>query len=378
MKLKFFTIYITLIFSLVSVYSKGQTDKNENAYIPVNLADCMKHLKEKLHPTVVEKFANVEVDDIGNVESSMEGEYFNGLTAYIDTYWLANKKTKLDNYFILNKLPNPGGYYILRVFISYLNNPKIDLIQSLRKSIPKSKFLPPAFPRENYLEREFSGVTELKFGELLMEGFYINKLDGYGQKVNFAYLEKNGEYEIRSLNLDSIIISELSNVSPFVGYSKDCNNRISTISRRGKSGMINISGEILFDLEYDDISLLSYCEKYISARKNGKYCLFNTNKDMIIDYKYQYFSLIVPTKELNKFVFSVKKDEKIGVVDENDKEIIPLIYDDGGRHLVENKNGKQFLIFGKGKKYGAVDFNNKEIIPFMYNSYSEVIDFSTK
>ena len=117
--------------------------------------------------------------------------------------------------------------------------------------------------------------------------------------------------------------------------------------------------------------------------KKGKYGLLNEMTEklsvpMVYDHIIQYFSFDEST------YYSVKKNGKFGLINQNNEIIIPIQYDDISLDFVYKKNDKNEheIVVAKGKKYGTVNLKNQIRIPFQYDelqriSYSELYKAKT-
>jgi len=105
----------------------------------------------------------------------------------------------------------------------------------------------------------------------------------------------------------------------------DCSNRIIEyyiVEKDGKCGVLDNKGEVLYNLEYDDIEIrqmIIFPDGFLGvfdfiAKKNGKYALLNGKN---FDFEYDE---ITP----HEYDFIVKKDGKYGVVTCENKVLIEI------------------------------------------------------
>lgn len=173
------------------------------------------------------------------------------------------------------------------------------------------------------------------------------------------------------------------------------NNSIA--KKNGKFGVINNQNKEIFPFIYDDINELDEVENL-----KNTYILSNKNEDKIVNSNGKillsgYQSILPIFYDHSKFI--VKKNNKFGIVDLQNKILLPIIYEEisdwveygpENRHIVK-RNGKygmvehksfkekipliydfvfiaRGLVFvGKNKKYGVIDLNNNVLCPLKFD-----------
>ena len=114
--------------------------------------------------------------------------------------------------------------------------------------------------------------------------------------------------------------------------------------------------EIMVQPKYEITEVFE--QKYIKAKINGKWSLLDQEGKMIIPPKYDDVSNI---DRGTKSVFYVVKDEKIGLVNRQGKEIAPIDYD------VISEGEKEVFVLTQGDLRGVL-FKQKILVPSIYEN----------
>ncbi len=267
-----------------------------------------------------------------------------------------------------------------------------------------------------------------------LEYDFIEPYDtSHGHYSEYYNARKGKIFSIINKNLDKIGES----YEPIYSNFRTDNPTISFKNLKGKFGLIDKNGNIKIPFIYDK-ELRFEGNNYAIASKNNQTGVIDSSNRILIPFGkqnvYEIFDrfddkpkdspnyFVVENKTNSKIVniynktildgyesirpifydhskFIVKKNEKLGVADINNKILAPIIYDEfsdwveygpENRHIVkigskygmlEEKTFKQkipvdysfifisrFVVFvGKNKKYGIIDLNNKILCPFIYD-----------
>lgn len=136
-----------------------------------------------------------------------------------------------------------------------------------------------------------------------------------------------------------------------------------------KEGLIDKNGKEIIPLIYDELirvsNSFSYVGKYDESGDSKKYAIINErNGKVVVSLKYEnLYSNFEPFFPFHARLAKVKLKNKVGVVNEKGKVIIPLIYDS-----IESL-GTGYVVFKDGK-YGYMDEDFKIIVPII-NDYKE-------
>lgn len=207
-------------------------------------------------------------------------------------------------------------------------------------------------------------------------------------------IARNGEGEgIININQKNIIPFKYN----FIQYIND--SFMIALNSDGKYGVINISNEEVLPFEYDEIHKVSESNDYCRLAKNNKSGLINTNNGIIV-IPVEYESIYYVDKEYieNELVVA-QKDDKMGIIDVNNKEVVPFIYEridltgscfevykDGLAGLLDNKGNEilpteaidimdvadgfitaKVYVENYEHKYAVYNFKGEEIVPPIYD-----------
>lgn len=93
------------------------------------------------------------------------------------------------------------------------------------------------------------------------------------------------------------------------------------ISQRGKRGILSDSAEVLLKTEYDAIA--NYNDGYVSLLKNRRFGLYSREKAVFIPAEYE-----KNIQRYNDHVFVAEKDDKLGLVNKNNKHLSAFTYNE--------------------------------------------------
>lgn len=194
-----------------------------------------------------------------------------------------------------------------------------------------------------------------RFGEYLIPPKYDNMIEltrgsiyGVKKMYKWGLLNYKGDL-VAPFTYDNIFYS---NVQPF------------RVTKKGKYGYMNNSGEEQILCQYDDAS--NFVDNKAIVKKEGKYGFINKKNEVILPFEYEAF---------NDFEFGipyvcVKKNGKYGVMNYyNEKIIIPFLYDSISYvDFIESQFGGHNHIWKVelDGKYGIVNEENKNLIPIKY------------
>lgn len=143
-----------------------------------------------------------------------------------------------------------------------------------------------------------------------------------------------------------------------IGY--DENNNCLILQRNSKQGISDIEGNIIIDVQYDNIFISG---KYINAQKDEKIDIYDYSTKQKLNLE----NIIGLNQILNdNYVIAITKDEKYKILDnyknefkENEYDYLEYIYDD---YFIASINGK----------CGIVDVNGEKINDFKYDFIQKI------
>lgn len=237
-------------------------------------------------------------------------------------------------------------------------------VPDIGKVIP-SNFVP-------YILRTYENVQLLKgdlsFDEKFIfdDAFYLNGVIYVRKGNQFGFVSMNGK-------LVEPIYKSFGEFSYDVVQFKDVNNHWNYFLKDGRQ-IPDSDSTLRVDLKGD----------YFKIYKNGKGHLYNRElKEQIIYQGDDIFCLsnqifkqiwvnnqIVDNKNYREY-FAVKRNQKIGVIDKSNRQIIPCKYD----HI--SMVNKDYFIVMINDKFGVINSTDEIIIPTTY-TYIEISDHSSQ
>jgi hypothetical protein len=204
-----------------------------------------------------------------------------------------------------------------------------------------------------------------KFGFIDKEGQVIIPFE-YHKAFSFSpeYLrvETLPDYEHLLINRQNQIQTKL----PYYHTISELHKGLALVSRENFYGCINEKGQEVIALQYKNINIWNEDDLLSVSNAENRAGYLNREWKVVIPLKY---STVRDFKDgVSVVAITKNKKWKFGVIDKNEKIIIPFIYDEAGMQFSEG-----LLAVQKGKKYGFIDKKGQIIIPFQYDF---AIDFS--
>lgn len=173
------------------------------------------------------------------------------------------------------------------------------------------------------------------------------------------YVMKNGKYGMLNKSFKEIVPCIYDNItvnnkSGFIELFKD-----------GKYGLANSIGKIILECIYDEIQLydlyIHFPDDAIHVTLNGKKGRVSHTGTVVTPIQYDGLLLI------NSKYIAVNKGDKYGLIDHNNNEILPSIYD----KIAESAYEKYIIVYNNEDGYGIVNSTRTVILPCMYNKIEE-------
>lgn len=175
----------------------------------------------------------------------------------------------------------------------------------------------------------------------------------------FYEVKNNGKVGIRDLNNRELLpctkytAVSWSQKKDYGGYCE--------VEIDGKKGVINKSNQIVIPCQYDDISIYSLKEgTTCNVKQNGKVGVYDIEKRQEVLPCTKYTAVRWYQKKDHGGYCEVEIDGKKGVIDKDNNEVIPCLYDD--TRYFSLKEQPYCTVELKGKK-GVADINGNEIVP---------------
>lgn len=140
------------------------------------------------------------------------------------------------------------------------------------------------------------------------------------------------------------------------------------ITKENTKGLVDTAGNIIVDTNYDDIigELTSSKTGYITVLEsdgNKLYGYISANGDKNINPQYDEISIISDIQDSNKILLVVKKEDKFGIVDEQNNQILPIEFEE-----IDSLFTNNVFACKKDSKWGVVNSNNQVVIDYNYLS----------
>lgn len=225
-----------------------------------------------------------------------------------------------------------------------------------------------------------SGKIKLirKSGEEVLAKGFDNIHEILANEQNGIIYIKSGKYGVMNLSGDITIDAEYD-------YLTEGKSGILIAKKDNKYGIIDLAKEEKIPFEYNMISYNNKADIYITEDSNFSSKILNSNFEaklegillsldsdkgyikMKVGDEYKYYNFKFEEKSeasifTNRTLFLSKKDGKYGFVDKNGKVIVDYIYDDA---VEQNDSG--FIAVKKDGKWGSLDYKGKVIQEPKYN-----------
>jgi hypothetical protein len=180
----------------------------------------------------------------------------------------------------------------------------------------------------------------------------------------------NDTYKTKVLNENGKeILTEYNNVEPIEntdGSTVWYENNVLKFEENGKYGLINFSGKVILDAEYDNIYALSGIEKSIIIEKDGKKGLVSTSLgEIIIPAEYADITSLSDTYENGYIVKS--EENKFGIISADKSVILTTNYDE-----IKNVIGNNYYVVIQNSVLEVIDSTGKVILNSGFDSVEEI------
>ena len=249
-------------------------------------------------------------------------------------------------------------------------------------------------------------VLNKKNEEIYTQYDKVEAIENYDKNQNVWYeenvlkVQKNNKYGLIDSAGKQILDCKYEEIKPIIGIKNSL-----IVKQNERLGLVTDTGNTIISTQYTNIEALGedYKEGYITTDENQKQGIISYLKDQILENQYDKIEKIYSKKffvveEDNKekiidqegntiiskgfdeiveisedaenVLFTFKKDEKYGIMNEKGEKIIEAKYD----YL---KHAKEDIYIAKeDKKYGIINTNEEEKIQFEYTNivYNKLAD----
>lgn len=190
------------------------------------------------------------------------------------------------------------------------------------------------------------------------EKYDTGKIDSYKSK-------SKGFIEIYDSSFNSFIKTKDRDITSYF-FETDNKRKRAYIFRdqNNKKGAISKDREVIIPFEYDELTKIEN-EKLLIAIKNGKYGLIDESGHLKIPFNYN-----------NLYSFDGSGDQILFIADE--KKIINLknrAVLDGYETIQPIYYNAKKIIVSKNKKFGVIDVNNKILLPLEYDEITNWVEY---
>jgi len=197
-----------------------------------------------------------------------------------------------------------------------------------------------------------------KYGVIKQDGsilipFVYDEFNGFDGK-DIAIAKQNGKYGI--IDANNKVISSFINES----ITKERFSEQYVLKNKGLYSIITKEGKKINEFAYDEMEACFYNEEnQFIVKKNDKYGMVNIDGNVLIPIIFDHISNWV---EYGPDAHFVTKAHKKGMYSYSGQELIPSIYDELMYYT------DTCIIVQVNNKVGVIDLNNKTIIPFDYDA----------
>lgn len=199
-----------------------------------------------------------------------------------------------------------------------------------------------------------------KYGIINKKGVQILPL-----KYDFTYISNNVIYGL--LNKKLWIFDKTGKAVKQLNYDFEerdfpefyDNDDLAKVSKNKKYGFISKTGKEEIPCKYEEVSLFN--EGLAPAKLDDKYGIIDTKGKAVIPFKFSGFS-----SQFSEGLIGILINGKWGFMDKTGKIVIKRKYD----YVNDFKNG--YSIVKLDNKYGVIDTTDREIVPIIYNEITSI------
>jgi hypothetical protein len=148
-------------------------------------------------------------------------------------------------------------------------------------------------------------------------------------------------------------------------------NKIIVRNFNNQYGVIDSTFKILVDFEYDNLESIPCAINYLLYTQNGKKGAMDYNRRDLFKEAYEEVRYDIHYEQ-ERDIFKVKKNDKWGVINFDNKILLPFEYDSIKFLGHWNRPKVKLWVVEKNNIFGVVDENNKIFIPFEYKGISHL------
>ncbi|MDD5358838.1 MAG: WG repeat-containing protein [Sulfurovaceae bacterium] len=200
-----------------------------------------------------------------------------------------------------------------------------------------------------YIDASGKVIIKPKFDE-------VEHFDKYGMALvkhgnGWRYINKTGDFAIKE---------------SFESAVDFYNDELAPVKKNNLWGYINRQGEMIIEPKFDDANAFNLDSGLTRVIKNGKLGYIDKNGTMVISTKIESSDCCDNNHFLTKYIASFEENNKIGIMDNKGRIIIPAILSDA--KVIMYKDIKLIIIrYSKDGKYAYLNEKGKMIIKPIYD-----------
>ena len=217
----------------------------------------------------------------------------------------------------------------------------------------------------NYSNNTYKTKAVNEKNEQLFSGYeQVEAIQNYDKQNNIWYeksclrVKKDNKYGLLDFTGKILFDCNYDSIEPIIGI----NNSLITV-KNGKKGLVSVTGSIIIENEYEQITALTneYEDGYIIKSSEGKYGVIGTNKKIILPIEYEEIKNVY-----SENVYIVKENGRWKIINTKNNTSENLEYDD--IKSIDNT----YMIVENAGKYGIASTNGEEEIPPQYESLKNI------
>lgn len=205
--------------------------------------------------------------------------------------------------------------------------------------------------------------------EQLFQGYeQVETIQNHDKQNNIWYeksclrVQKNGKYGLIDLSGKVLLDCNYDSIEPIIGTE----NSLLTI-KDNKKGIVSTTGSIIIENEYSEITTLTseYENGYIVQNNEGKFGVIGTNKKVLLPIEYNDIKHVY-----SDGIYIAKPNEKWQIINASENTTVDMNYDDA--ISIDSNN----IIVKSSDKYGIISTNGDikiepqyENLQYIYQNY---------
>jgi len=352
-------LVIPMIYDHVEYFTKN----NLSAVGKSGKAGFINREGKEVVPTIFEKVIGEQLDDLVIARKNYKWAFFNSkgnqLTDFLYTNvqrtWKGDETTFFEN--------GPASVK--------MNGKYIFLDKNLKPAFPNLSFdSANSFDSNgNAIVKNHGKVGVLKNNGRLAIPLVYDAIENYSpngsSNPDFYIFQINNRYSF--FNSDLIKIAE-SNEDFFDVIFSNNIKYISFKNLNNKYGLVDIKGNIKIPFIYDE-NLNFDGNNFSIAQKKNKFGIIDINNKEIVPFNYNWISQI---DEAEENLFIISNPSGASLINLNKKAFV------SGEEIQSIFNSPLKFIVKRNKKYGIVDLQNKIILPFEYDEISNWTEYGPR